>query len=198
MKQINDIKKHILWEEYYNPEFDWRDWDFYANNTLSEDFIREFKDKVDWMAVCRYQKLSEDFIREFQDKIQWGVLSVYHDLSDSFKTEFSSKLIFTIANDNIVVNPDDTTQNRIQINRQIFDRQLLDNSRFLNLQYKMTQQLTDCKIIISDLANQLHEQKQLTTMLLSRLECLEHHAKQLEQKNSQLQLSLTNLRMWGC
>ena len=79
MKQIDNIKKKIKLEEYYNPEFDWRDWGFYSNNILSEDFIREFNDKVDWSAICRYQKLSEGFIREFKDKVHWGVVSIYQN-----------------------------------------------------------------------------------------------------------------------
>ena len=32
---------------------------------LSEDFIREFKDKVDWFYIVRNQKLSNNFIKEF-------------------------------------------------------------------------------------------------------------------------------------
>ena len=32
---------------------------------MSEDFIREFKDKVNWSYISYSQKLSEDFIREF-------------------------------------------------------------------------------------------------------------------------------------
>ena len=194
MKQIDNIKKKIKWEEYYNPEFDWRDWGFYSNNILSEDFIREFIDKVDWSAVCRYQKLSEDFIREFKDKVHWGVVSIYqNNLSDEFKTEFANKLNFVVSNDNDValVFPDDTTKNRIQLNRQIFDKQLLDNPRFLDLSFKMTNQFFELKSIIQNLNTQLIEYTQLTEHLIGRIEYL-------EQKNIQLQEALTNLRMWGC
>ena len=35
-----------------------------THQTLSEDFIREFQDKVDWFWITRIQKLSEDFIKE--------------------------------------------------------------------------------------------------------------------------------------
>ena len=38
---------------------------------LSEDFIRENKDSVDWDIISFGQKLSEDFIREFQDRLKW-------------------------------------------------------------------------------------------------------------------------------
>ena len=36
---------------------------------LSETFIRENKDKVNWDYISRKQTLSEDFIREFKDKV---------------------------------------------------------------------------------------------------------------------------------
>ena len=192
MKQIDNIKKKIKWEEYYNSAFDWRDWGFYSNNILSEDFIREFKDKVDWSAICRYQKLSEDFIREFKDKVHWGVVSIYqNNLSDEFKTEFANKLNFVVSNDVALVFPDDTTKNRIQLNRQIFDKQLLDNPHFLDLSFKMTTQFLELKSITQNLNKQLIEYTQLTEHLIGRIEYL-------EQRNIQLQESLTNLRMWGC
>ena len=41
------------------------------HQSLSEDFIREFKDRVDWMSISSYQHLSEDFIREFKDRVDW-------------------------------------------------------------------------------------------------------------------------------
>ena len=38
---------------------------------LSEDFIREFQDKVIWIGICYNQKLSKEFIIEFVDKINF-------------------------------------------------------------------------------------------------------------------------------
>ena len=92
MKQLNDIKKKIEWEEYYNPTFDWNDWKFYLHNKLSENFIREFQNKVNWDEVSRCQKLSEDFIREFKNKVNWVCISIYQKLSKDFKKEFKKEL----------------------------------------------------------------------------------------------------------
>ena len=36
---------------------------------LTEDFIREFADRVDWEWISQYQHLSEGFIREFADRV---------------------------------------------------------------------------------------------------------------------------------
>ena len=59
-----------------------------AYQNLSEDFIREFQDKVNWSYISKYQKLSETFIREFQDKVSWGNISWYQKLSEDFIREF--------------------------------------------------------------------------------------------------------------
>ncbi len=57
------------------------DWVFTSKYyKLSEDFIREFQDKVDWESILIYQRLSEDFIREFQDKVYWSLISVNQTL----------------------------------------------------------------------------------------------------------------------
>ncbi len=38
----------------------------YFNKKLTEEFIREFKNKVNWYYIIIFQKLSKDFIKEFQ------------------------------------------------------------------------------------------------------------------------------------
>ena len=35
---------------------------------LSEDFIIQYKNKLDWHDISKYQKLSKNFIRKFKDK----------------------------------------------------------------------------------------------------------------------------------
>ena len=92
MKQFETLKKHLEWEKYYDPNFDWNDGDFYFKNKLSEDFIREFQDKVNWLAISWYQKLSEDFIREFQDKVNWYYISSNQKFSENFIKEFQDKV----------------------------------------------------------------------------------------------------------
>lgn len=44
------------------------------NQTLSEDFIEKFQDKVDWERISYHQILSEAFLRKFQDKVDWECL----------------------------------------------------------------------------------------------------------------------------
>jgi hypothetical protein len=57
---------------------------------LSEDFIKEFKDKVDWYIISHYQNLSESFVEEFKDKIHWYILLklnnyIPKELKDKYK-----------------------------------------------------------------------------------------------------------------
>jgi len=58
---------------------------------LSEEFIKEFKDKVDWGYISS-QKLSEEFIREFIDIIYWDGISFYQELSEEFIREFQNEV----------------------------------------------------------------------------------------------------------
>ena len=51
MKHLKYIKNKLDWEKYYDPNFEWNDYTFYSRNKLSEDFIREFQDKIDWSSI---------------------------------------------------------------------------------------------------------------------------------------------------
>ncbi len=59
---------------------------------MSENFIREFKDKVDWDFISQYQRLSENFIREFQYYVNWNNISKYQILSENFIREFQDQV----------------------------------------------------------------------------------------------------------
>ena len=64
-----------------------------SDNQLTEEYIREFQDKVDWKSISWRQKLSEEFIREFKDKVNWRVISRRQTLSDEFIKEFHDLLM---------------------------------------------------------------------------------------------------------
>ena len=61
---------------------------------LSEDFIKEFSDEVDFDWVVAYQDVSEEFIELFQDKINWYQVSS-KKLSNNFIIKFAHKLDWT-------------------------------------------------------------------------------------------------------
>jgi len=55
-----------------------------SNQKLSEHFIREFQDKVNWWGISYYQKLSKDFINEFS-LILNPIKIIYPDNSEEIK-----------------------------------------------------------------------------------------------------------------
>jgi hypothetical protein len=88
------ISVHQQLSENFIREFqDKVNWDYISvHQKLSENFIREFQDKVNWYWISKYQKLSEDFIREFSNKVDWYWISEYQKLSEDFIREFSNKV----------------------------------------------------------------------------------------------------------
>ena len=93
-EQWVDISAEQKLSEDFIREFkDYVDWGWISENQkLSESFIREFQDKVDWYWVSSHQKLSESFIREFQDKVDWGRISITQKLSEDFIREFQDRV----------------------------------------------------------------------------------------------------------
>ena len=75
-------------EKFYKDKVDWHEISFSQQQELSENFIREFEDKVDWFFISCSQKLSENFIREFRDKVDWWGISRYQIISKNFIKEF--------------------------------------------------------------------------------------------------------------
>jgi len=97
MKQItmyNSLQKEII---NIAKQCD-SDVQFRTDGKLTANSLREFQDKVDWLDwywISRYQTLSEDFIREFQDKVNWYCISRYQKLSKSFRKEINIKILDT-------------------------------------------------------------------------------------------------------
>jgi hypothetical protein len=78
-------------QEIKNGSGDW--WAYISlYQILSEDFIREFKDRVSWYWISRCQKLSENFIREFKNEVTWSILSESQTLSEAIIREFKDKV----------------------------------------------------------------------------------------------------------
>jgi len=77
-------------KDIYFSNYEWERISYYK--CLSEDFIKEFKDKVYWPYISYYQNLSEEFIREFEDEVNWHNISKHQILSARFIDEFKNKL----------------------------------------------------------------------------------------------------------
>lgn len=62
--------------------------------TLSEAFIEEFADRLNWEYVSKRQTLSEPFMEKWADKIGWYWVSSYQILSESFIEKWADKLVW--------------------------------------------------------------------------------------------------------
>jgi len=47
---------------------------------------------IDWHNISAHEKLSEDFIREFADRVNWYWISGHQTLSKKFRKEFKHLL----------------------------------------------------------------------------------------------------------
>lgn len=89
----DEKSKSPLSESYIRQHADKLNWDQISiYQTLSESFMREFKSELDWFFISRYQKLSESFIREFQNRVSWSGISEFQKLSEPFIIEFQNKV----------------------------------------------------------------------------------------------------------
>ncbi len=62
---------------------------------LTEKFIRNHKNELDWNTISEYQKLSERFILEMSDYVNWVWISEKQKLSKEFILQNKDKLIMT-------------------------------------------------------------------------------------------------------
>lgn len=94
MNKLEIFNKEIGTELTSLEGVDWPSISTY--HRLSEDFIREFKDKLYWPAISACQVLSEDFISEFKDRVSWSAISEYQILSEDFIVKFKDHIIWYI------------------------------------------------------------------------------------------------------
>jgi len=80
-----------------DKEIDWDtlDWENISRQELTVDFIREFKEYLNWDIITNFFLSSEVFIREFQDKVVWDTISskmkFRNDYDYDFFEEFSDR-----------------------------------------------------------------------------------------------------------
>lgn len=82
-KLNNEIK---MLEEKYGVNFKVND--IILEEKVSEDFIENFKDTINWNDVCLFQKLSLDFIRRNKDYLNWPAVSFNQNITLDFALEF--------------------------------------------------------------------------------------------------------------
>ena len=84
------IKKHIEFLKQYKKFFYALS---YSNINLSEKFIEEYADKLDWNYLSFYQNLSESFVEKHLDKVNFENYIIKHIVSEDFIEKHADSLI---------------------------------------------------------------------------------------------------------
>lgn len=63
------------------------DWTMFSLHNLDRTIIKEFQDKVDWKHLC-CNALSERFIEDYKCRVVWFLVSKYSNLSQEFISRF--------------------------------------------------------------------------------------------------------------
>jgi hypothetical protein len=86
-KLLNDIG--VKTPESDLNEKDWMH--FSRNKYLGEEFIREFQDFVSWGNICIIHNFTDDFLYEFKHKVDWNVYFRYQKTSAAVMKKFILK-----------------------------------------------------------------------------------------------------------
>lgn len=68
-----------------------------SHQTLSEEFMDEFKNRLDWRKISRFQELSEDFIEKHKDHLDWSGVCLNQVLSPGFMDKHEEKVDMNIV-----------------------------------------------------------------------------------------------------
>lgn len=69
------------------------DWDLISKHfKLSEEFMRKYSDKLNWMNLCIYQFMSVNFMREFIIHLKFPFLAFYQVLDFEFLKDYAPRL----------------------------------------------------------------------------------------------------------
>ena len=97
----NDISHQELTIDFIREFKDFLDWNVLTNTYLnSEDFLREFQDYIIWDTVSGRMKFMKnyeyDFFEEFKDKLDWVKISRWGNMDEFFIVKFENELDWDI------------------------------------------------------------------------------------------------------
>lgn len=113
-----------IFENYFS---DGLAYEIITSQHLSEKFIREWKDELNWIDIQIYQRLSENFIIEFKDKLDWLTISTNQKISEKFMEQFKDSLYW-----NILIKNQDMSEEFIQKHLEDIDFRVLLECRPLS------------------------------------------------------------------
>lgn len=86
-------KQKGLSESFMNEYKDYLDWALLTKHQIfSESFIEKHQSLLKWDQVAMYQKLSESFIEQFQNNFHWYYISKHQTLSEEFMEKHAIRI----------------------------------------------------------------------------------------------------------
>lgn len=125
-----DINENFI--DDFNYKFDFSYFFLDKIFIFSENFLRKYKDKVNWTVISKVYKLDFIFIEEMKDYVDWEMISIYQYLSDTFIEENINNLnllhliMFQELNRNLIEVFINKFNNNSEILNLIFEFQHLD------------------------------------------------------------------------
>lgn len=94
-------KTHLCLHQYLDFDTNSEKWSFvFEHNDVSEALLRKYCSEFDqevWNVVSALQSLSEDFMCEFKDKLNWGEVSQNQQFSEGFAIRFKLLLEWDVV-----------------------------------------------------------------------------------------------------
>ena len=122
-----------MYSNYIRPS------NFYQNYSYSENFLREFKEDIDWQQVCMWTSPREEFVWEMVDFIYFNELLCNHP--NEYSEDFYKRYFYSYFDKDFYVRVNLNPYNNIPTERykkQIGDvGQALDNGLGLRAETKL-------------------------------------------------------------
>lgn len=120
----NTIMKAVYNPNFFNELVSVTNWNDVAKQPLTEAFIEEFKDRLNWRDISTYQKMSIEFLRKHVNDINWDDLvsnRFYRDDPEVHRVFHSNINYMSMFNSMYVYTMPDVTIIEIMENRYFED-----------------------------------------------------------------------------
>lgn len=78
----------LIREYWIDKDFDWED---FNPNLIDTNFLREFKDEINWSFVSEFRSFTSQEVEEFKDKINWRKLSCYQNIAPDILKKYDER-----------------------------------------------------------------------------------------------------------
>jgi hypothetical protein len=122
----NEMDYLEIIQYYYG---NWRD--ISKSKHINNDFIRKYRDKIDWFTLCFHHKLDDSIIMQFSHKLGWENICRYQSLSTEFIKRNIEHIDFNLILRHQILSPEFIKEYIDYFDlREIFHCQIIDEELF--------------------------------------------------------------------